>query len=715
MVLPTPAAPDAHAPAELTKRLSLILRLADAGILVLIELEKPEQLGRLVRAVLSIEPDFDLFTGARALLNADPGQCILFVPDVGEATWLNQERPILAQRRLRVLMTCSKQEAAEIAHGAPDFFHWISHWMEAPRGSWAPVIRGLREASNREEPIAWEGGDFEATFVEVFGEIKRISLSAAQPYPELVESFRTQTQWLVVTDVDGPFRRRRICWAMAESSRKGKLVVLDPKGSLDGFARVTSVPMPLKEAEKRLCEAGAKLAAKLATILDCEVEAIELAAQLLAKGIAEDDCLAVWKEEDPGVALVRLAEQRGIEVPKDAPCVQRANGAGARLEIGDWGAAANDALNAGDAEVAAHFARRGLAVEQDRIDIAMTLGIALTHSYELQEALSVLRGALEQVRNAPNPRLAEQLLLLALLSAAYRKQGEYTFARKHIELALKLVKKIQSEEQHHVRGSLLAEHAIVLFGQNDLEGGKRSALAALKEAGDDPSHAANALEALGQFYVWEENYDEGRKSLLNALDILERLHGKDHPAVVSCLLQLGGLEIDDDHYEATVHYVDRAIRIQREVNDPRIAVSLDMLGAALHALGDSKGAEKHLLEARELMERRPNDFSALEYAGVLSDLGGVRFALGQLKEARPLFEEALRAIKASSTKNSTNVKNLEILNINYGHLLVEMGEYALGHAVLEKAYRSLVKKLGPEHKLTRDAAQLLSRIPPETP
>lgn len=545
MVFPASPTPDAHATTALITRLELILRLGDAGVLVLIDQGKPAQFGTFVRTVLQLDERLEVLTTALGFTRVEAGSCIVLVPDPGESAWMNQERPILAQRRLRVLLYCDKPETVEIARGAPDFSHWISHWMEAPRGGWPPALHGLRAAANREIPIAWEGDDFEAAFAAAFGEVKRVTMSASMPYPELVQALQQQPEWIVLTDVDGPFRRRRVYWAMAESGRKGKLVVLQPKGQIDGFARVTSTPMRLKDAENQLTRAGATRAAKLAAILDCEAEAVEIAARLLSNGVGEDDCIAVWRNEDPGVALVKLAETRGVEVPKDAPCVMREKGTGAGFVIKDLFTITREAIASGDIEVGERF---------------------------LVQAIS------------QNPNDADALTL---------------------------------------RAGVLSMHG-------------------------------RAYEAIRML--------ETALSLLNKPDLGDA---------------------------------------QR-----RIAIRLPL------AIGDLNHAEQHIIEACQIMEQNPSHVASLEYARAINDLAKVLVARRKFEEARDKLEQATQLVQIATAPEDVRDTDLAEFSLTYAHVLAELGEYEQGRALLEKTHRTLLEKFGPKHKLTQDAAHLLSRIPP---
>lgn len=64
---------------------------------------RPEHLCRLVRALLPDYPDIDVFTDIRAVLNVALGSVFILVPKPEDADWLNLNRPIFAQRQLKVV------------------------------------------------------------------------------------------------------------------------------------------------------------------------------------------------------------------------------------------------------------------------------------------------------------------------------------------------------------------------------------------------------------------------------------------------------------------------------------------------------------------------------------------------------------------------------------------------------------------------------------
>jgi hypothetical protein len=78
-----------------------------------------------------------------------PGALVIVVPDARQADWLNMERPLLANRSLRVVLFSDTATSGDLARRAPDFFPWISHRLECPPAPRSRPCRGFAPPSAR--------------------------------------------------------------------------------------------------------------------------------------------------------------------------------------------------------------------------------------------------------------------------------------------------------------------------------------------------------------------------------------------------------------------------------------------------------------------------------------------------------------------------------------------------------------------------------------
>lgn len=135
---PLAAAPPWIAPIEQA------LRLATAGVMILVDQAGPGVLPVLLRRLLPLYPDLEVLFSAVQLGTVAEGSVVILCPDPSEAAWLNLNRPLLSQRALRVILFCDTETAIALNRHAPDFFDWISRRVVAPTVAPPHAVAGLR-------------------------------------------------------------------------------------------------------------------------------------------------------------------------------------------------------------------------------------------------------------------------------------------------------------------------------------------------------------------------------------------------------------------------------------------------------------------------------------------------------------------------------------------------------------------------------------------
>lgn len=119
---------------------------------MLVDRARPERLGDLVRSLSRDHPDVEVYTNAVELTQVSEGALAVLVPDPKQASWLNLERPIFANRALRVILFSDADTSGVLARRAPDFFNWISHRIECPEGAPLPAVRGTGAVGREPQP-----------------------------------------------------------------------------------------------------------------------------------------------------------------------------------------------------------------------------------------------------------------------------------------------------------------------------------------------------------------------------------------------------------------------------------------------------------------------------------------------------------------------------------------------------------------------------------
>ncbi|WP_437897186.1 tetratricopeptide repeat protein [Sorangium sp. So ce124] len=736
MVLPPSAPDDAPAPADraLHERLRLILRLGEAGVLVLIDQARPERLGSLVRALAVSEPDLFVHTDATQLARAPKGAVVVLVPDAAQAGWLNVERPILAERALRVILFSDAATSTALARKAPDFFHWISHRLECPRGPWPPVIWGIRAADERGWGMFWQEGDLDEAFAAALPASTRVRVSATAPYPALVEAIRAADgAWIEACEVDSFFELRRLRWALVEAGRREPLVTervvargraaMSGTGSM-GLLEVDSRPMPLAQAIRELEAAGAEGAGRLAALLDFECDAVTTAVRLLEAGLPQARLDDVARAAgDPVQRLWPLCSAHGISPVRGVgTSLLRINIAPRRdlrfsceqlIAERRWIGAARGAIADGDPIVAVHWAQRALAEERGNMDAARTLGVALADGGQLGRVREILREVFAESELKEHAELVDELVGVI-------QSIDLSGARKQLEEALTLV------DDHDVEPSLeganvLRELAQLQIAAGNLTGARTkleeaSSLLTRTHGTEEHPRVAASLRDLARVLFAQGEVPRARELLEQALRIETKVHGDWHPRVAASLRELARTLFAQSDSRGARELLERALQIQLRVygtgEHPGVADSLHHLARVLFAQGE-------LPYARQLLEQELSIRTKIEGANAPEDISAsleslsmVLLSQGNLGGAREALERALPILER--VHGTAGHPEVAVMEGNLGAVLLALGETERGIALRRRAHETLRSQLGPDHPLTRDIGRSLPRSASQT-
>lgn len=643
---------------------------------MLVDRAHPGRLGELVRALLPHHAGLQVHRDARRLATAERGAVVVLCPDADQAGWLNLERPVVSHREIRLVLFSDAQTSAALAHGAVDFFHWISHRIECPEGPWMPAVRTIRAALRaRARGVAWLGGGLMETF-EAALPGRPVSLaSAALPYEQIVDAARPAGRaWVAFTDADTPLRRRRVAWALGEAGRRGRVVLVRPSRPLPGFWPAHARPRSLGVAVAKLEAAGAERPGRLAALLDLEPEALNLAEVMMRGGVSESVLEETAAQaDDGGAALACLAAARGIAMARHHAPVLRAGGlvhvshpdgggqasksTHARFretssDPGAWRALVERALQVDDGEVAERWARRWLERRPEDPEALCALGKALRARGQLVAAAEVLRSsvAIYERQSAPDPvRYGDAL---NQLGRAMYYQGAYADAARSARKALRLLREALGEahpasvavlarlndyvlsDEQHAEAERLLEQAIGI--RNTLVGREREVPPSL-------------LLRLGHILVEHERYAEAEDLLRAALKHREGAQAARDRLHLSLCSELGQALLGQERYaEAESSFRQAVAGYEERGSDVPLRLASGY-GEALSMQGKYAQAASVL---RRALERAGGRKNRPFYTTVLCTMGQIRVQQGRYVEAEPLFQEA-RAIEAQAGRTQS--------------------------------------------------------------
>ncbi len=88
------------------------------------------RLRALLRVLRDIDDDVQVTSRAPELMACDPGALVLLLVQPLDLEWLNINRPIIAQRSLRLVLWAEAEVGDQIKFESPDLHDWVSHFIK---------------------------------------------------------------------------------------------------------------------------------------------------------------------------------------------------------------------------------------------------------------------------------------------------------------------------------------------------------------------------------------------------------------------------------------------------------------------------------------------------------------------------------------------------------------------------------------------------------
>jgi hypothetical protein len=172
MVLPAPPADALSVEPHWFDKVVVAIELSAHGVLTLVDHASPSRLREAFLRLRAHDQATDLIVDAQRLAELRPNTTVILAvtPSISADVldWLNLNRPLVADRRLNIVLWCEADAAAVVARGAPDFFDWISARVDCPPAPAAFAIADVKAAMCARAPgIAWAGPGLEETLAAV--------------------------------------------------------------------------------------------------------------------------------------------------------------------------------------------------------------------------------------------------------------------------------------------------------------------------------------------------------------------------------------------------------------------------------------------------------------------------------------------------------------------------------------------------------------------
>jgi CHAT domain-containing protein len=192
------------------------------------------------------------------------------------------------------------------------------------------------------------------------------------------------------------------------------------------------------------------------------------------------------------------------------------------------------------------------------------------------------------------------------------------------------------------------------------------------------------------------NYAKAEAFCARALTITENALGPEHPLVARLLYNLAVLYSTTGDDSRAELFVQRALSIQAKAlgpDHPHIAQSLNRLAVLLRNRGDFVRAELLFQQALAISEKALGDDDE-DVAQSLNTLAGLYREKGDYTKAEPLY---VRSLNISEKKRGSDHPYLAAPLHNLATLYRDMGEFDKGERLYQRSITIREKATGPNH------------------
>ncbi len=683
MVLP---APPAHTPSvepHWFDKIVVAIGLSAHGVLTLVDHAAPSRLREAYLRLRARDPATDLIVDVQRLAELPPGITVILAmaPAISSDAldWLNLNRPLVADRRLNIVLWCEGDAAAALARGAPDFFDWISARVDCPPAPAAFAVADVQAAIRARAPgIAWAVPGLEETLAAVRPgrPIRRVAVASYQSMIDALTS--REPGWLFLDGIETEFHLRRLRWAMAETGRR--VIVFRPwiGHTVPGWWTVHGVHAPLTDAVHDITAAGGT--GRLAALTGLDPAAVISAVSSLRQGresagleellatasdpralLLESARLRGWTSAHTAgaspISWISVAMNRALESETarrqqdDDPVVMALHRQ--PLEPERWIEVGRSAVDAGDPETAIRWLTTALqslppnATPLRRAFVLLQRGLAHVRAEDPTSARSDLEQAFASARGTDDIWLIT--LSVAALGRVLLDQGEPQRARDYLESTVNAATGLGDENT----AMLLETLAQARIAQDDLAGARTLLERALSIkrrvlATDEHSSMAYSLAKLGSVLAAQGDMEHAHALLERALEIDEALVGVNHPLLVGTLRELAYVRWKMSDLAGARAHLERALAIQRlafRSGHPDEARTLVRLAGVLAESGDLERAQTMLEEALAIQCRVFGEDGRFAGATTRRELAKVLVAKGNLTGAIDNLQQALATLR----------------------------------------------------------------------
>ncbi len=226
-----------------------------------------------------------------------------------------------------------------------------------------------------------------------------------------------------------------------------------------------------------------------------------------------------------------------------------------------------------------------------------------------------------------------------------------------------------------------------------------------------PSDATAVLTLSVQFsQMFKDQGDYGRAEsyLRQTVELMEKRYGPRHRYVADTLVLLANLQADMNEFARAEASLTRAAEIvegSEGAASPRLGKPLFGLACMQMARGDLAQAERTFQRCVKILEAAPDPQTTSMLALMRANMANLYLGGGRIEEAEKLNAQAIQQMEAGPGGESVELGRLLVLQ---GLLYLQEGERDKALPLLERSWKVLERKLGPDHLYIADVFSLLA-------
>ena len=230
-----------------------------------------------------------------------------------------------------------------------------------------------------------------------------------------------------------------------------------------------------------------------------------------------------------------------------------------------------------------------------------------------------------------------------------------------------------------------------------------------KVLGKDHPDTANSYNNIGLVYSDMGNYSKALEFYTKALNIYEKVLGKDHPSTAVGYNNIGYLYSDMGDYPKALEFYTKALSIREKVlgkDHSDTANSYNNIGSVYNKIGDHPKALEFFTKALNIEEKvlgKDHPDTALSY----NNIGSIYSDMGDHPKALEFFTKALNIEEKVLGKDHPDTA---LSYNNIGSIYSDMGDYPKALEFYTKALSIREKVLGKDHPDTANSYNNIGNV-----